>query len=166
MCLCEYGHGNTTVTVAKVTHRGLFRHGWLLVSLIVVLLFVSCGKSVIINEYSIIPQPVVISMDKGGFTLSSSTKCYAGNVGQNDPAIKYISRMLRQWHLNPVLVGKPQTNCLQFIINETFDQELGDEGYSIDIDKDMVKVSANSERGLFYGFQTFVQMLPEDISSV
>ncbi|MBP5328001.1 MAG: beta-N-acetylhexosaminidase [Bacteroidales bacterium] len=166
MRLCKRDHNGTTETLEDVTNCGFVRHWSLLMSLTVVLLFVSCGKNVIIDEYSIIPQPVEITMDKGEFTLSSSTKCYAGNVGQNDPSIKYISRLLRQWHLNPVLVGKPETNCLQFIINDTFDQELGDEGYSIDINKDMVKVSANSERGLFYGFQTFVQMLPEDISRV
>ena len=136
----------------------------LVVGVLVTLLFVSCGRKVTIDTYAIIPEPVTMEMEKGNFILSSSTTCYGANVGQNDASIKYISRLLRQWRLNPVLVGKPESNCIQFIINDVFDNEIGDEGYSIDITKDNITIAANSERGLFYGFQTFAQMLPEDIS--
>lgn len=138
------------------------------VCLVLVAVFwaVSCGKKVEIESYALIPEPVEMTMEKGCFSLSSSTKCYAGSMGQNDPVMKYISSRLRQWHFNPVLAGKPEANCLQFLINEAYDQELGEEGYTIDVDKDGVVVSANSEKGLFYGFQTLVQMLPEDVSEV
>ena len=136
--------------------------------LLAVLLFVSvsCGRKVVITDYAIIPEPVEMTMEKGTFTLSASTTCYAGNMGQNDPAIKYISRVLRQLHLNPVLVGKPESNSLQFVINDVYDETLGAEGYTIDVNKEGVVVSANTDRGVFYGFQTFVQMLPEDIATV
>ena len=130
-----------------------------------VTIFASCGKMVTIDTYAIIPEPAELTMDKGDFTLSSSTTCFVGNAGQNDPSIKYISRMLRQWHFNPVLVGKPESNCLQFVLNEEYDQSLGDEGYTLTVDKDGVVVSANTDCGLFYGFQTFIQMLPEDINT-
>lgn len=136
------------------------------VSLLFVVVFGSCGKKVTVDSYSIIPEPVEIVNAEGSFTLSSSTTCYAGNIGQNDPSIKYISRVLRQWHFNPVLVGKPDNNCLQFIINDNYDQELGAEGYTIDVTRDGLVIAANTEQGLFYGFQSFVQMLPEDISRV
>lgn len=131
---------------------------------VLTLLATSCGKRVVVEKYAIIPEPVELTMKSGDFTLSSSTKSYAGNVGQNDMSLKYISRMLRQFHLNPVLVGKPETNCLQFVINSDYDVELGDEGYTVDVTRDGVVIAANTEHGLFYGFQTFVQMLPEDIS--
>ena len=129
-------------------------------------LLAGCGKRVVVSSYAIIPEPVELTMDKGTFVFSSSTKCYAGNVGQNDQSVKYIFNKLRQWRFNPVLVGKPEANCLQFIINETYQPELGDEGYTLVIDKDGAVITANAERGLFYGFQTFAQMLPEDIGSV
>ena len=128
-------------------------------------LFASCGKKVAIDSYALIPQPVEMTVESGTFSLASSTKCYAGNMGQNDPVIKFISTRLRHWHFNPVLVGKPEANCLQFLVNEEYLDELGDEGYQIDVDKSGVVVSANTERGLFYGFQTFVQMLPEDVAT-
>ncbi len=129
-------------------------------------MLVGCGKRVVVSEYAIIPAPVSLSMDKGTFTLSRSTKCYVGNVGQNDQSVKYISNKLRQWRFNPVLVGMPEDDCLQFIVNENYDPTLGDEGYSLVVDKNGLVVTANNERGLFYGFQTFTQMLPEDIGSV
>ena len=128
------------------------------------LIFGSCGRKITINEYAIVPMPVEMVMERGSFTLSGSTTCYGGNVGQNDASIKYISRLLRQWHFNPVLAGKMENNSIQFIINDTLVPEIGEEGYTIDVTKDNIVIAANSEQGLFYGFQTFVQMLPEDIS--
>ena len=134
--------------------------------LVLTMVLQSCGKKITLYDYAIIPQPVQLQMDKGSFTLSAATKCYAVNIGQNDPSVKYLSRMLRQWHLNPVLVGKPESNCLWLVVNETADPELGDEGYTLDVDKDAIVISANGERGLFYGMQTFIQMMPEDIADV
>lgn len=133
---------------------------------LVTLATASCGRKVAITDYAIIPEPVELRMEKGDFTLTGSTTCYTGNMGQNDPTVKYITRMLRQWHLNPVLAGKQESNSLRFIINDTFDVELGEEGYTLDVTKDGVVVAANTGRGIFYGFQTFVQMLPEDIGTV
>lgn len=134
--------------------------------MILTLLAVSCGKKVVVESYAIIPEPVEMTDGKGSFALTTKTTCYVGNIGQNDASIKYISRVLRQWHFNPVLVGTPESNCLQFILNEDLDTSLGEEGYNLEINKDYVRVSANTEKGLFYGFQTFMQMLPEDIAEV
>lgn len=134
--------------------------------MILTALTVSCGKKIAVDRYAIIPEPAQMEMGEGSFTLSGSTVCYIGNVGQNDHVVKYISRTMRQWHFNPVFVGKPVTNCMQFIINDTPDMELGDEGYEMVVGSDGIVVTANSERGLFYGFQTLVQMLPEDINNV
>lgn len=134
--------------------------------MLIATLVTSCGRKVVIENYAIIPQPAEMTIEKGSYTLSSSTRCYAGGVGQNDQSVKYIFAHLRQWHFNPILTGTRETNSLQLIINETPDNDLGDEGYTIDINKDGIVIAANTERGLFYGFQTFVQMLPEDISEV
>ena len=126
----------------------------------------SCGRKITVESYAIIPQPSQVEMGEGSFTLSGSTVCYLGNVGQNDASVKYISRVLRQWHFSPVFVGKPEANSMQFIINDEPDMGLGNEGYELTVDNSGIVVKANSERGLFYGFQTLVQMLPEDINDV
>ena len=75
MRLCKRDHNGTTETLEDVTNCGFVRHWSLLLSLTVVLLFVSCGKNVIIDEYSIIPQPVEITMDKGEFTGRCRQRC-------------------------------------------------------------------------------------------
>ena len=138
---------------------------YLVCSVIVVLFaLVSCGRPVSVDSYAIIPQPVEMQVDKGSYVLSASPRCYTGGVGQNDQSVKYIFARLRGWHFNPVLVGTPDGDCLQLLVNEDYDAQLGDEGYTIDITGSGIVIAANSERGLFYGFQTFVQMLPEDIA--
>lgn len=130
------------------------------------LVSVSCGRKIVVNDYAIIPQPAKMEMEEGNFTLSGSTVCFLDNVGQNDPAVKYVARTLRQWHFNPVFVGKQESNCIHLVINESPDMELGDEGYELAVSTDGIKLTANSERGIFYAFQTLVQMLPEDINNV
>ncbi|MCR4828862.1 MAG: beta-N-acetylhexosaminidase [Bacteroidales bacterium] len=127
-------------------------------------IFAACGKTVAVDNYAIIPQPVEMTMSSETFVFSSSTTCYVENVGQNDPSVKYILRQIRGWHFNPSIVGKLEGDCLHFLLNPDYDKVLGDEGYRLTVDKDGVLFQANTEKGLFYAFQTFTQMLPEDIT--
>jgi hexosaminidase len=45
------------------------------------------------------------------------------------------------------------------------DPVLGNEGYRVKVTNAMVTISANKAAGLFYGAQTFLQLLPKDIES-
>lgn len=45
------------------------------------------------------------------------------------------------------------------------DKNLGDEGYKLDISTKKVGIYANKPAGIFYGVQTFLQMLPKEIRS-
>jgi hexosaminidase len=48
---------------------------------------------------------------------------------------------------------------IYFEINKTPNTVIGNEGYTLDIDEYSVKIAANKPAGLFYGIQTFRQML-------
>ncbi len=69
----------------------------------------------------------------------------------------------RKMRIRPVIIGTPEKNCLTLSINRTRNIEIGDEGYQLDIDPDGITISANTEAGLFYGFQSLRQILPDDI---
>lgn len=126
----------------------------------------SCGKSYEVEELSIIPEPVSVVQKARSFTLKKDTKLCFSNIGQNSQTAKYITKSLRQMHFRPRLVGRPHHDCIVFEINDTVNSEIGREGYVIDVRPDEIRISANSEEGLFYGYQTFIQMLPDDIARV
>ena len=130
---------------------------------LLLLVFSSCGKKVQITEYSIIPQPQYLVLKGRTFTLTSSTRLCFENMGRNTPTAKYISYTLRRLHMRLSYVGTPSDNCLHFRLNDTINPELGDEGYLLLVRPEGIQISANSEAGLFYAFQTLVQMLPPDI---
>ena len=125
---------------------------------------VSCGKSVDIGSYSIIPEPEYMVQKGRTFTLSSSTRLCFENLGRNTPTAKYITTTLRKMHVRPAFISSPQKDCILFSLNDTVNPELADEGYLLQVRPEGIFISANNETGLFYAFMTFVQMLPPDIT--
>ena len=133
--------------------------------LILLLVLTACGRKVQITEYAIIPEPEYVVMKGRSFTLSSSTRLCFSNLGRNTPTAKYITNSLRRMHVRPSFTGDPKSDCILFALNDTINPELGEEGYLMQVQPEGVFISANSEAGLLYAFQTFVQMLPADIIS-
>ena len=136
---------------------------WHIPVLLALLLLTACGRSVVIEEYAIIPEPVYLVQKGRTFMLSSSTNFCFENLGQNTPTAKYIANSLRQMHVRPAFIGKPDRDCITFSINDTLNPALGNEGYLLQVLPNGIFISANTEAGLFYAYQTFVQMLPDDI---
>ena len=134
----------------------------ILFALALLLLTTACGDNIEVKEYSIIPEPVYLVQKGRTYTLSPSTKLCFENLGQNSPTAKYITTSLRQMHVRPAFIGTPHKDCITFTINDTINPALGDEGYLLQVHPDGIFVSANTEAGLFYAFQTFVQMLPDN----
>ena len=52
-------------------------------------------------------------------------------------------------------------NCIRFKTNEN----LGEEGYEIEVDDRQISLSAATEKGMFYAIQTIFQLLPAEIES-
>ncbi|MCQ2278713.1 MAG: family 20 glycosylhydrolase [Bacteroidales bacterium] len=130
------------------------------------LLLTSCGKTVSVESYAIVPEPVFLNSKEGSFMLDKKTRLYFENVEQNTETAKYITKSLRKMHFRLSLAGEKTKNCIVFSLNDTTNSEIGDEGYLLEVKEDGINISANTETGLFYGFQTLIQMLPEDISAV
>ena len=135
----------------------------LLLILTMVLLLVSCGENVTVSDYSVVPEPVSVVKKGRTFTLNRHTKVCFGNMGQNTPTAKYIAKSLRQMHIRPAFIGTPDDNTITFSLNDSANDRLGDEGYLLNVRPEGIYISANTEAGLFYGYQTLLQMLPDDI---
>ncbi len=127
-------------------------------------LMVACGeKNAEVTEYHIIPEPAYMVQKGRTFTISSRTKLYFENLAQNSATTKFITNTLRQMHIRPAFIGTPNRGSITITLNDSINPALGSEGYLLQVLPSGILISANTEAGLIYAFETFIQMLPEDI---
>ena len=136
----------------------------LILTLLAVAMLAGCGRRAVITELSIVPEPTFMVQKEGTFTISNKTKLRFSGLGQNTSTVKYITKSLHKMSFRLSLSGTEDENVIFFSINDTANVEIGEEGYVLEVRPEGVFVSANTEAGLFYAFQTFVQMLPDDIA--
>lgn len=115
----------------------------------------------------IIPQPAKVEVQSGSFKLTNKVKLVipAGNQECRDVATLF-SQMLAVptgWQL--AITDKSSSESIQLSLNATPDAALGEEGYTLEVSSNGVRLAANRPAGLFYGMQTFVQLLPKEIES-
>ncbi|WP_430814724.1 family 20 glycosylhydrolase [Carboxylicivirga sp. RSCT41] len=112
----------------------------------------------------IIPQPAELSQGGGSFILDESTQWVT--QGEDSAAIiQFFSSKIKQstgYDLKKVRV-EPESNFISLNINSAMPG--GEEAYALSVTKDFIYISGGSERGLFYGLQTLLQLLPADIES-
>lgn len=119
------------------------------------------------QEISIIPEPVSIVKNSGQFVLPPSVTIETGN----DAAVRKIAdSLLKQlsgatgYNISLSTQGNV-ANTIRLLLNTTADKSIGDEGYIVEVTSNNVIMKANKPAGLFYAVQTFLQLLPKEISS-
>ena len=135
----------------------------LILCLLPVLLLAACGRKTTVKTLNVVPEPVFLVKKEGSFTLRGNPKVAMVNVGQNSATVKHIMKSMRHSHLHPSLVSPTEGSDIELVVYDTVNSELGDEGYLLEVRPTGIRLSANTERGLFYAYQTFVQMLPPDV---
>jgi hexosaminidase len=137
-------------------------------SLLIVLLtgIYSCKNSqetTLINPGDLIPKPVSVKTNGEEFQFTASSAIYV--QGGSADAVRvgqYLADKLKPatgYKLNVTETAvAPAPGSIYLMISS--DTSLGDEGYALDISKDIIKLSAHKPAGLFYGVQTIRQLLP------
>ncbi|MDQ2721431.1 MAG: family 20 glycosylhydrolase [Bacteroidota bacterium] len=119
------------------------------------------------REISIIPQPVSVSLQKGYFILSPGKTVISADKNSSDVA-SFLSQLLHEYygfHIGPksgsasVSTENTKANIL-LSINKKPDASIGAEGYRLKVNAQQIVLSANQPKGLFYGVQTLMQLLP------
>ena len=109
---------------------------------------------------NIIPMPQTLVQQQGAFKLSSSTKIAATTPEAKTVAEYFVSKMNRATGYN---ISVAETGEIQLILNAS--SEMGNEAYKLDVTSEGVQVTAKTPHGLFYGMQSFMQLLPAEIES-
>ena len=118
------------------------------------------STATIAQNISIIPEPYQMTTKPGNYTLPKSIAINApssANVVSDQIATK-----LRTTTGRVVSLTKNKSSIDLQIIN---DANLGTEGYTLDINEKGIQIKANANAGLFFGWQTVMQLLPAAVYS-
>lgn len=112
---------------------------------------------------SIIPQPVSFQARPGQFELPKkvTVNFSSGAV----PVFDYLKNKLSLPTGALISSTKSSAATFQLLLNQKADTLIGKEGYHLSVTPQKVVISANTPAGLFYGVQTFIQLLPAAIES-
>lgn len=118
----------------------------------------------------LIPQPVSVENGNGEFILNNRTSIV---ITSEDASVKRVASFLS--HKLSAVTGYPmrivvshlQKGPLANVIRLSIirDTTIGNEGYRLRVTPREVTISANKPAGLFYGLQTFYQLLPDEVES-
>lgn len=120
-----------------------------------------------VQSPAIVPVPVSLRISEGQFTMSAATRL----IIRGDAA--GAARMLRSYlgpstGLRLPTLRDPQDSVSGFeqVAHNTIllstDRNLPREGYRLTVDQNRVRITGGSAAGLFYGVQTFRQLLPPE----
>ncbi|WP_232734725.1 beta-N-acetylhexosaminidase [Polaribacter sp. ALD11] len=124
-----------------------------------VLLLTACfNKSEVAITPSIIPIPSEQIITKGVFLLNSDTKLTF------DEELKEVSNLFKSYIEggNKIKLNNTSKNSIHFKIDPLI---TNIEGYHLKITPEEILISAKSQKGAFYAFQTLTQLLPIDFEN-
>ena len=116
-------------------------------------------------DIAILPSPFSMEAGEGSFSLDERSGIYfqpeteairakAVYLGNSIKEITGYSPGIMPLHL----LSQPKAG--NAIVLRLSDGDFGSEGYGLTIERDTVTISAAEPAGLFYGIQTFLQLLP------
>ncbi len=114
-----------------------------------------------VNRAAVIPLPVSMQIDTSRrFVLTEATRIVVDDSSraEGEKAAAFLRRATS--YPLPVVNGTAGKEDLAFVRLTSYEDSLGEEGYRLTVDDDGVRLEANTDAGLFYGFQTLRQLLP------
>jgi hexosaminidase len=134
----------------------------ILITFLIISIFLSCKEPPPRPVVRIVPLPAVVTEQKGLFTFSSSTNI---TINSGIEPIRQIASFLTN-HIekyygikNEIVFSKNGDNgSISLKLDENL--KLGKEDYHLTVSPKGVVIEASALNGLFYGFQTLIQLMP------
>lgn len=111
------------------------------------------------SKLAIIPTPVYSQLSEGEFIFNSQVQLYADDP--SDKAVVFLHDYLQQTrdYKKGIKAGSPSSSAPALVLTDKGTENLPDEGYRMTIKPDQI-IIAGKDAGLFYGIQSFIQLLP------
>lgn len=121
----------------------------------------------ITNAISIIPEPVEMVKNPGTFILPQLIIIETQSLLPIKNTTDILEQRLKNATGYQVFIKNEPTSSatIKLIINKISNKTIGKEGYQLTSTPENITIQANEPAGLFYGVQTFLQLLPKEIES-
>ncbi|MCF6357537.1 MAG: beta-N-acetylhexosaminidase, partial [Draconibacterium sp.] len=134
----------------------------------IALLFMACNeKTFEVKVYNkgvnIVPLPVSLNLQEGVFKLNKKTKLVVNGDGAKTVADFFQSKVSYSTGFQLNMVESATKNFISMNVDAS--SGLADEAYTLKVTPETVNIVASTNRGLFYGMQTLLQLLPAEIES-
>lgn len=112
------------------------------------------------DKVNIIPEPVKMETFAGNFSIGPSVQIYLSAKNKElSKQAKFLSSAIESLSGVKLKVTNNSTNnSIKLMIIKS--EVIGKEGYHLNIDAKGIVISANTDKGIFYGIQTLLQALP------
>ncbi|MGL5648819.1 MAG: family 20 glycosylhydrolase [Clostridium sp.] len=122
---------------------------------------------------NVIPKPNKCEVKGGKFSIIKSTKIYVqGKNSTQTEEIYNVAKLLKErmdksigYNIEIIKNEKPVGNYI-YLTTIGGGIGLGNEGYTLESNENMVKILAYTPEGLFRGTKTLIQLLPNEIEGV
>lgn len=112
---------------------------------------------------NVIPTPVSLVQNEGSFKLSKNTAFSASTPEAKTIAEYFAAKMNLATGYQVTVTDQKSSNSISLVIDDALD--INNEGYTLEVTTSGAVVKAKTPQGLFYGMQTFMQLLPAEIES-
>jgi N-acetyl-beta-hexosaminidase len=125
------------------------------------LLIVTLFIAGVTSAQHILPVPFKTEKLESEFVFPGKVRIVADVCNQE--VAHYLSERLKN-HVELVQPGFPAAGDI-LLSTSAVTTELGSEGYLLEITNKQIKITANSNQGLFYGIQSLLQLLPAEVQA-
>jgi hexosaminidase len=119
------------------------------------------------SQVNIIPEPASLQVKQGNFILKENIII---NINGSDADAYRVGEYLKKeletaTGYSATIRRNGIAATIDLSILPVADNTIGNEGYLLTVNSNSVNISANKAAGLFYGMQSFLQLLPKEIES-
>ena len=112
---------------------------------------------------NVIPTPVSLTQNEGVFKVGKNMAFQASTPEAKVIAEYFASKINQATGYKTTVGDQAVSNGISLVLDDALD--VNNEGYTLDVTTNGVTVKAKTPQGLFYGMQTFMQLLPAEIES-
>jgi len=112
------------------------------------------------QKMSIIPKPVSFKESGSSFTIDEKTSLGI-SAAELSGLQEYLSDQIKDLSGINTIEGEDEPD-IKLILNPDLKEDLGTEGYNLNVDKEGIHIDAATKAGVFYGIQSMLQLTNDE----